>query len=63
MIDKWGNMISATPSGGWLQSSPTIPGLGICLGTRLQMMWLDPEPAKELTLPLQKWTSGMWGKK
>ncbi len=28
-----------------------------------QMMWLDPEPVKELTLPLQKWTSGMWGKK
>jgi gamma-glutamyltranspeptidase/glutathione hydrolase len=34
-------MISATPSGGWLQSSPTIPELGFCLGTRLQMTWLD----------------------
>ncbi|WP_460748706.1 gamma-glutamyltransferase family protein [Myceligenerans cantabricum] len=42
VVDRWGNMISATPSGGWLQSSPTIPELGFCLGTRLQMTWLDP---------------------
>ncbi|WP_083830345.1 gamma-glutamyltransferase family protein [Nesterenkonia sp. F] len=41
VVDRWGTMISATPSGGWLQSSPTIPGLGFCLGTRLQMTWLD----------------------
>ncbi|REC97362.1 gamma-glutamyltranspeptidase/glutathione hydrolase [Microbacterium sp. AG157] len=42
VIDRWGNAISATPSGGWLQSSPTIPELGFCLGTRLQMVWLEP---------------------
>jgi gamma-glutamyltranspeptidase/glutathione hydrolase len=42
VVDSWGNMISVTPSGGWLQSSPTIPELGFCLGSRLQMMWLDP---------------------
>lgn len=42
VVDRLGNMISATPSGGWLQSSPTIPELGFCLGTRLQMTWLDP---------------------
>ncbi|WP_432991980.1 gamma-glutamyltransferase family protein [Dactylosporangium sp. CA-233914] len=41
VIDRWGNAISATPSGGWLQSSPTIPELGFCLGTRLQMTHLD----------------------
>ncbi|HWM17247.1 MAG TPA: gamma-glutamyltransferase [Microbacterium sp.] len=41
IVDRWGNMIAITPSGGWLQSSPTIPDLGFCLGTRLQMMWLD----------------------
>jgi gamma-glutamyltranspeptidase/glutathione hydrolase len=41
IIDKAGNMISATPSGGWLQSSPVIPELGFCLGTRGQMFWLD----------------------
>ncbi|MDN5821698.1 MAG: gamma-glutamyltransferase family protein, partial [Brachybacterium sp.] len=41
VVDRWGNLISATPSGGWLQSSPAVPGLGFCLGTRLQMMWLD----------------------
>jgi gamma-glutamyltranspeptidase/glutathione hydrolase len=41
IIDQRGNMISATPSGGWLQSSPIIPDLGFCLGTRAQMFWLD----------------------
>lgn len=42
VIDRWGNIVSATPSGGWLQSSPTVPSLGFCLGTRLQMTWLEP---------------------
>ncbi|MFC0410470.1 gamma-glutamyltransferase family protein [Roseomonas elaeocarpi] len=41
VVDRWGNMVSATPSGGWLQSSPAIPELGFCLGTRGQMFWLD----------------------
>ena len=41
VIDRWGNIVAVTPSGGWLQSSPTIPELGFCLGTRLQMTWLD----------------------
>jgi len=41
VIDRWGNMVSATPSGGWLQSSPVIPELGFCLGTRMQMLWLE----------------------
>lgn len=41
IIDRWGNAVSATASGGWLQSSPAIPGLGFALGTRLQMAWLD----------------------
>ncbi len=40
VIDRWGNMVSATPSGGWLQSSPVVPGLGFPLGTRGQMFWL-----------------------
>ena len=42
VIDRWGNMVSATPSGGWLQSSPVIPELGFPLGTRAQMFWLEP---------------------
>jgi gamma-glutamyltranspeptidase/glutathione hydrolase len=41
VIDRWGNLVSATPSGGWLQSSPAVPGLGFCLGTRGQMFWLE----------------------
>ena len=42
VIDRWGNMIAVTPSGGWLQSSPSVPGLGFCLNTRAQMFWLEP---------------------
>ena len=41
IIDRHGNMVSATPSGGWLQSSPVIPELGFCLGSRAQMFVLD----------------------
>ena len=43
VIDGSGNMISATPSGGWIQSSPIIEGLGFPLGTRGQMFHLSPE--------------------
>ncbi len=41
VVDHWGNMVSATPSGGWLQSNPVVPGLGVPLNTRAQMFWLD----------------------
>ena len=43
IVDQAGNMVSATPSGGWLQSSPVIPELGFCLGTRAQVFWLDED--------------------
>jgi len=49
VIDRWGNVVSATPSGGWLQSNPTIPELGFCLGTRLQMTWLERGTPSTLT--------------
>ena len=42
VVDRDGLMVSATPSGGWLQSSPVVPELGFCLGSRAQMMWLEP---------------------
>jgi gamma-glutamyltranspeptidase / glutathione hydrolase len=42
VVDRWGNFVSATPSGGWLQSSPVIPALGFPLGTRAQMFYLEP---------------------
>ncbi len=48
VADSRGNMVSATPSGGWLQSSPVIPGLGFCLGTRAQMFTLTPGLASTL---------------
>jgi len=41
VIDREGNMVSATPSGGWLSSSPAIPELGFAISTRLQMSWLE----------------------
>ena len=41
VIDRDGNMFGATPSGGWLHSSPVIPELGFPLGSRAQMFWLD----------------------
>jgi gamma-glutamyltranspeptidase / glutathione hydrolase len=40
VVDRWGNHVAATPSGGWLQSSPVIPGLGFSTTTRGQMFWL-----------------------
>ena len=49
VVDRWGNMVSATPSGGWLQSSPAIPGLGFALGTRMQMCWLAEDLPSSLT--------------
>ncbi|MCW2720537.1 gamma-glutamyltransferase family protein [Pseudonocardia sp.] len=49
VVDRWGNMISATPSGGWLQSNPVVPELGFPLGTRLQMAWLEPGLPNSLT--------------
>ncbi|WP_432092861.1 gamma-glutamyltransferase family protein [Streptomyces sp. bgisy100] len=49
VVDRWGNMVAATPSGGWLQSNPVVPTLGFPLGTRLQMAWLEPGLPNSLT--------------
>jgi gamma-glutamyltranspeptidase/glutathione hydrolase len=48
VIDRFGNMVSATPSGGWLSSSPAIPSLGFSISTRLQTTWLDEGTAGQL---------------
>jgi gamma-glutamyltranspeptidase / glutathione hydrolase len=48
VVDRRGNLVAATPSGGWLQSSPVVPGLGFPLGTRAQMFWLDDGHANSL---------------
>jgi len=48
IADRFGNLVSATPSGGWLHSSPVVPGLGFCLGTRAQMFTLSPGFASTL---------------
>ncbi|HXG09377.1 MAG TPA: gamma-glutamyltransferase family protein [Gemmataceae bacterium] len=44
-LDIKGNMVAATPSGGWFQSSPVVPGLGFPMGTRGQLFYLDPHHA------------------
>jgi gamma-glutamyltranspeptidase/glutathione hydrolase len=41
VVDRHGNLVSATPSGGWLHSNPVVPGLGFPLGTRAQMFNLE----------------------
>jgi gamma-glutamyltranspeptidase/glutathione hydrolase len=41
VADRHGNLLSATPSGGWLHGSPVVRGLGFPLGTRAQMFWLE----------------------
>jgi gamma-glutamyltranspeptidase/glutathione hydrolase len=48
VADRWGNLVAATPSGGWLQSSPVIPELGFGLSTRAQMFWLQDGLASSL---------------
>jgi len=53
VVDRHGNVVSATPSGGWLKSSPVIPGLGFPLGTRAQMFWLEAEHPNALA-PLKR---------
>lgn len=47
-VDRWGNMVAATPSGGWFQSSPVIPELGFGLTVRGQMFWLQEGLASSL---------------
>nr|WP_225753816.1 gamma-glutamyltransferase family protein [Actinotalea sp. Marseille-Q4924] len=42
VVDRWGNIVSATPSGAWLQSSPVVTALGFPLPTRAQMFWVEP---------------------
>jgi gamma-glutamyltranspeptidase / glutathione hydrolase len=48
VIDRWGNVVAATPSGGWLYGSPCVPELGFSLSTRGQMCWLQPGLASSL---------------
>jgi gamma-glutamyltranspeptidase/glutathione hydrolase len=47
-VDRWGNLFAATPSGGWIGSSPVVEGLGFPLGTRGQMFYLDEQHANSL---------------
>lgn len=62
VVDRWGNVVSATPSGGWLMSSPVIPELGFALPTRAQMFWLEeglPSTLAPRTRPRTTLSPGM----
>ena len=48
VIDRHGNMVAATPSGGWLDGSPIVPGLGFCVSARGEIFWLDEDTATSL---------------
>lgn len=48
IIDRWGNMVSATPSGGWLSGSPVVPELGFPVSARGQMFSLDEDHPNRL---------------
>lgn len=70
VMDRWGNVVSATPSGGWPQSSPMVPDLGFALNTRAQMFWLEEglpgslapgkRPRTTLTPTLARGPQGQW---
>ena len=45
-IDAAGNMVSATPSGGWIGSSPVIRGLGLSLGNEGADVLPQPRPSE-----------------
>jgi gamma-glutamyltranspeptidase/glutathione hydrolase len=47
-VDRFGNMVSATPSGAWISTSPIIPGLGFCMNSRAQMFHLDANHVERL---------------
>jgi len=48
VADRFGNVVAATPSGGWFQSSPAVPGLGFSVTTRGQMFWVDRDVPNSL---------------
>ena len=47
-VDREGNMVSATPSGGWFSHSPVIKGLGFPISVRGQMFYLNARRANAL---------------
>lgn len=51
VIDGDGNMVSATPSGGWLESQEVVGALGFPLGNRLMTFYLDPPHHPNLLAP------------
>lgn len=59
VVDKEGNMLSATPSGGWFTSSPLIPGVGFVLGSRAQMFDVDKADSPRAWAPGKRPTTSL----
>lgn len=59
VMDAQGNMFSATPSGGWFNTSPIIPGLGFVLGTRAQMFDVDKPDSPRAWAPGKRPTTSL----
>ena len=53
-VDREGNMVAATPSGGWLKSSEVVDALGVPLGNRLMTFYLDPENHPGVIAPFKR---------
>lgn len=54
VIDRQGNMVAATPSGGWIASSEVIPHLGFSLGNRMMTFCLQPEHHPNIVAPRKR---------
>ena len=53
-IDSVGNMVSATPSGGWIRSSEVVRELGFPLGNRLMTFYLEPQHHPNIIAPYKR---------
>ena len=54
VIDRDGNMVAATPSGGWLKSSELVKSLGVPLGNRLMTFYLAPSHHPGIIAPFKR---------
>lgn len=54
VIDKAGNMVAFTPSGGWIRSAEVIPALGFPLGNRMETFYIGPAHHPNVVAPRKR---------
>ena len=54
VIDKAGNMVAFTPSGGWLRSAEVMPALGFPLGNRMETFYIGPAHHPNVVAPFKR---------